>query len=48
MKDALIRLMHDAPLREALGRQGKEVVHATRTDTIMATQTIAVYEKYVA
>jgi glycosyltransferase involved in cell wall biosynthesis len=38
-------LMDDRELGQALGRQGQQAVHATRTETAMADATVALYQR---
>jgi glycosyltransferase involved in cell wall biosynthesis len=47
LRDALHRLLSDAPLRHELGRRGRERVLALYTHERIAEQTVSVYQQAV-
>jgi glycosyltransferase involved in cell wall biosynthesis len=47
LAEGLLQLMNDSNERETLGRQGKEAVHRSFNDDVMAEATLGVYRRYV-
>ena len=45
--EGILRLINDPKEREALGRQGKDAVHRSFSDDVMAEATLAVYRQYL-
>ena len=46
--EGILQLMNHPKYREELGQRGKEVVHRSFRDDVMAEETLAVYRKYLS